>query len=374
MHTGSPSAGVLAIAGAGGIVVVLTLVDIFITLFAYDGFTFLAPRMHRALWGAVREASRTVPRRSRAAALSLGSAALLPATLVLWLALETAGFGMVYMPGLAAGSFSVAHKAGSGAESAFYLSGGDLTSLTFGDLVPRTGFYRAMVDVETMIGLATFTLALTYVLSAFDALAKLHSMYSRVRRNAIEPNRPATIIERRFRHGDASYFSDFLHNAVEDLVAYDDGLHRFPVAFYFHTRRMERSTPHILAALGQLIELSRWGLPASEPVTDDPNLLALAAEYRAVLLRMRDYFLPHLHGSDEPIPGPEEFARAAVIEGTEAAAFEALRREAAGASDLPDHDDAETRYQRFAAWTDFHRTTSSVVTGLSRVLGYDLER
>jgi hypothetical protein len=88
-------------------------------------------------------------------------------------------------------------------------SGGDLTSLIFGDLIPHGAFYRAVVELETVIGLATFTLALTYVLSAFDALGNLHSLYARVQRNAIEPHRPSTIIERRYRQGSESYLQRF---------------------------------------------------------------------------------------------------------------------------------------------------------------------
>lgn len=73
-------------------------------------------------------------------------------------------------PGLASGSFSVAPHAGRDVGSAFYLSDGGLTSLTFGDYVPRTPLYRAMLDFETVVGTGTFTLAITYVLSTLDAL------------------------------------------------------------------------------------------------------------------------------------------------------------------------------------------------------------
>ena len=196
MPTSAPDPAQLAIGAAGGLVLLVALTDIFVTIFAYDGFTFLAPQVHRAMWAALRTATRPLPEGARTTVLSLGSALLLPATLVLWLGLETAGFGMVYVPGLAHGAFVVAHGAGDGAGSALYLSGGTLTSLTFGDLTPHSAFYRAMIDLETVIGLATFTLALTYVLSAFDALSKLHSLHARVRRNAVEPHRPSTIIER----------------------------------------------------------------------------------------------------------------------------------------------------------------------------------
>ncbi len=284
----APTAAQLAVGAAGGLLLVLVLVDLFVTIFGYDGFTFLAPRAHRALWALMRWATSWLPKRPRRTLLALGSAGLLPATIALWLGLEMAAFAMIYVPGLASGGFVVAPHAGRGAGSAFYLSGGALTSLTFGDYIPRAPLDRAMLDFETVVGIATFTLAITYVLSAFDALAKLRSVHARVRRNAVEPHRPSTILERRYRSGDASYYSDFLQAIVEGLDEYDEGLRRFPVAFYFHTRRTERSMPLIMAALGQLIELSRWGLPSSEAITRDPNLLALVEGYST---RMAPWYL-----------------------------------------------------------------------------------
>ncbi|MDA8393201.1 MAG: potassium channel family protein [Actinomycetota bacterium] len=368
--TGAPSGPRWALGAGGGLVLLVALVDLFVTIFAYDGFTFLTPRMHRLMWAAMRTATAWLPRDARRTVLSLGSALLLPATLGLWLALEVTGFALMFMPGLAGGAFRVSHHAGRGAVSAFYLSGGDLTSLTFGDLVPLTPLYRSMVDLETVVGLSTFTLALTYVLSAFDARAKLDSLYARVRRNAIEPHRPSTIIERRYRHGDASYLSDFLQSVVEELDAYNEGLRRFPVAFYFHTRRIERATPRILSALGRLIELSRWGLPPSEPLTTDPNLLALVDEYTSVLSRLRRSFLGRLPAPAAPVPSPDQFAVAVHQPGTEAMAFAELQVEAMRASGLDFDGVQQASYERFCEWLQFHRSTTAVVGRLQSALGY----
>jgi hypothetical protein len=59
---------------------------------------------------------------------------MLPATLVFWLALEVSAFALMYLPGLAAGWFQLGDQLRPQIGTAFYLSAGDITSLTFGDV------------------------------------------------------------------------------------------------------------------------------------------------------------------------------------------------------------------------------------------------
>jgi hypothetical protein len=298
---------------------------------------------------------------------------LLPASLALWIGLETIGFGMIFVAGLHDGGLVVGRHAGHGAGSAFYLSGGAITSLTFGDFVPRSWLYRTLADLETVIGLSTFTLALTYVLSAFDAQEKLRSLYARVRRNAVEPHRPSTIIERRYRSGDASYYSSFLQAVTEEVDGYNEALRRFPVAFYFHTRRLERSTPRVLRRLAQLIELTKWGLPDSDPLTRDPNLLALLDEYVNMMDRLRRSFFLGTDSLTAENPDREEFVRLRDDSTTEAAAFSRLQQEALRASGLEEQSTPSQAYEQFCGWLQFHRLTDATLNELSDALGYPEE-
>jgi multisubunit Na+/H+ antiporter MnhC subunit len=222
------SAGSLAAAAIGAVLLVLTLVDLFVTIFNYDGFTFLAGRLHRLAWRTLRASARVLPERTRRGYLSLGSAGMLPLTLVWWLAVEITAFALIFLPGLDSSGFALTHAA-PGIGTAFYLSGGAISSLTFGDVTPTAPLFRALVDLETVIGLATFTLALTYVIAAFDALGTLNALHGRVRRHAIEPNRPETIVARYYHGGQPEELSGLLTSLSEDLEAYDQGLRRLAI-------------------------------------------------------------------------------------------------------------------------------------------------
>ena len=53
----------LVVAAIGAIVVVVGLADLFVTVFNYDGFTFLAGRVQRGTSALLRTTGRFLPRR-----------------------------------------------------------------------------------------------------------------------------------------------------------------------------------------------------------------------------------------------------------------------------------------------------------------------
>jgi hypothetical protein len=292
---------------------------------------------------------------------------MLPATYVLWLGLEVLGFALMFLPGLQGHAFSRVH-AGRGLGDALYLSGGAISSLSFGDVVPRGGLERALVDLETIVGLTTFTLALGYVVTTFDVLKTLDGLHATVRRHADDPSRPSSILARHFRGGQPSELPGLLQDISERLEEYDQGLRRYPVVYYFHTRRLARSIPHIFASLGRLVALLRWGLPADEPMTQDPLLVALIDEFGTTLDRLQRSFVgpPDLR-PPEPV-GPEEFATGR--DGS-VAAFRELQdtaRSAAGVSGAV--DEGPDAYEQYREWLGFEHRTRVIIGRVAEALGY----
>jgi hypothetical protein len=370
------SAGDLALGAAGALLVAAALVDLFVTIFNYDGFSSLANRLHGLLWRGMRTAARPLPARARHTALSLGSASMLPATYVLWLGLEICGFALIYAAGLAGGHRFALHSVSRGIGSAFYLSAGAISSLTFGDIVPRTGLYRALVDVETIIGLTTFTLALGYVVTTFDVLKTLDSLHATVRRHAEDPAKPSSILARHFRGGQPTELPALLQAITEKLEDYDEGLRRYPVVYYFHTRRLARSIPRIFSSLGRLVALLRWGLPASEEMTQDPLLAALIDEYATTLDRLQRSFVgPPELDVPEPVP-PDEFARAYAFPADrrpDVSEFRELQdtaRASAGLDAVSAHPEEGT-YEQYREWLPFAHRNRVVLGRISEALGYD---
>ena len=369
------SAGSIAVGVIGGVVLLVTLADVFVTVFNYDGFTFLSGRFHRLFWHGLRRGTSWLPAGSQAGVLSLGSAAMLPATLIFWLVLEVSAFALMYLPGLTGGGFWLSDHLQPQIGTAFYFSAGDITSLTFGDVVPRSGLCQALVDAETAAGLATVGLAVAYILAAFDALGSLNKLHARVRRQATEPNRPSTIVARYFHGGQPGELTGVLEAFTDDLEDYDQGLRRYPVVFYFHSRRAERSIPRIFAALGDLIEVTRWGLPADQWLTCHPDVLALADEYTNTVSRLQRSFVgPAIDNAPTPLPEPAFWAhyRQDQPMNEHVLAFRSLEQEARQASGLASdpHSRGAQTYRRYQEWLPFHHRRRTLINRVTRALGY----
>jgi hypothetical protein len=341
--------GSLALAAAGALILAVAAIDVFLTVFNYDGFTFVAGRFHRLLWTILRAGTRVLPVRMRHAALSVGSAAMLPATVALWLGLEATGFALMYQPGLVDHGFTL-RQASASLGTGFYVSGGVISTLTFGDVIARANLDRALVDLESIFGVATFTLALGYVVTTFGVLGALENLHGRVRRHSEDPERPSSILARHFHGGAPGDLPSFLQDLGDDLESYDQGLRRYPVVYYFHTRRTRRSIPHVFAALGDLIAMLRFGLPAEEPMTHDPFLVALLDGYEETLDRLRRSFV-----GPDPIRPPEPLARPRFDAGGDewVSEFRRLERNAHVAAGIEPGVDEATAYERYRAWFPF---------------------
>ncbi|MBO0691502.1 MAG: hypothetical protein J2P58_01285 [Acidimicrobiaceae bacterium] len=354
----------------------MTLVDVFVTVFNYDGFTCIATHFHRLMWQALRALSGALPVAQRGAFLSLTASLMLPATIALWLGLEIAGFAMMYIPGMASSDFVANHQLPLNAGTAFYLSAGDISSLVFGDVEPKVALYGALTTLETIVGLGTLTLAFAYVLTALGVLNHIDRLHGRVRRNAEDPELPSSVLTRHFRSPGTSQLTNLLQALTDDLDSYEQGLRRYPVVFYFHTRRVDRSVPRVFAALGELIALARWGLPPDEPLTYDPSLRALSRQYVVTMERMQRSFTHRRPQETRPPVAEDEFwqARRGELRDPGVEAFGALEAEARGCANLPESAGCDAHsaevYRRYREWLAFAEHRRAFVHGIARSLGY----
>jgi hypothetical protein len=268
----------------------------------------------------------------------------------------------------------VLHGASRSLGTAYYLSAGAISSLTFGDVLAVSGLYRALVDVETIVGLTTFTLALGYVVTTFDVLKTLDGLHATVSRHAEDPGKPSSILARHFRGGQPSELPDLLGSLADRLEDYDQGLRRYPVVYYFHTRRLARSIPHIFASLGRLLGLLRWGLPAGEAIAHDPLLAALLDEYGTTLDRLQRSFVGPPDLEPPEAVSSQEFAAAWTSgERSDVSAFRELQtaaRQAAGLPPPPEQPDERT-YDQYRDWLPYVKRNAVVLGRIADALGYE---
>lgn len=362
---------------AGLVLVVIGLLDVFLTVLNYDGFSFLTSRVYRMSWGATRAVARRLPGRPAQMLLSLAAPAMLPGTVAIWVGLEIVGFALIYQPAMEAGWFSIKADIEPTFGQALYLSGVTLATLGYGDIVPGPNFAQALSVFEALIGFAILTLTVSYVLATFRVLEQVRALADTLG-HIIPANRSTIDMSRDLLRAGVDGVGFLLEKVHDGLQAYDEGVRLYPIVYYFHSRDLRRSVPYTFAMVGEIVAALAYGVRGSHPVAHDPRMRAMAGQYRAVRERLLASFLrTTLPGSARPL-STEKFDDAAHgrLDDDSAHAFLKLEGEMALAlgEDRMSPEWAEDRYDRYTKWLHFTESHRAFVDRLACDLGYPPDR
>ena len=174
------------VTGVGGLILLLTLRDIFHTLWHPSAGGSLSEVVLRLIW----RAGRRRRRRGHPRAVT-GPVALL-AVIVTWVTLVVLGGALVYAPHLPDGFVygpGVEPAGHDGFVDAIYLSAVNVSTLGFGDIVPDDLWLRLVVPVQALIGFALLTAAVSWIVLVHPALSRrrvLAAQLALARRSARE--------------------------------------------------------------------------------------------------------------------------------------------------------------------------------------------
>ena len=278
-------------AAAGSLLIAAGLADLFLVVVQYDSVGLLADRLYRWGWTLARRLTDPLPSNGRVLVRSLVAPAMVVATIGLWIGLQIAGYGLIYTAGMHGKAFEIGRGLHPGLGTALYFSGATITSLSFNDLSPHSMTFHALAASETLVGLGILTLSLTYLMNVYRALQDQALLASMLHHQSEEQNDARTILAPQFRGGEARALGTELRELHRGLVALSEDLGRYPILFYFESRRPYRSVPYILRMTGGVITAVRWGLPSGHPVSDDPWLPALLTGYTMMLESLRRRYL-----------------------------------------------------------------------------------
>ena len=145
----------------GSLTVLLSLRDIFHTLWHPSGFGTICRRTFAVTW----LATRLVNRAGRSTELAGPLGILL--TVVVWTAMIVVGWALVYLPHMPGGFYfgsALRPAESSDLVASFYLSLVAVATLGFGDVVPATGWLRLLVPIQALVGFVLLTAAISWIL------------------------------------------------------------------------------------------------------------------------------------------------------------------------------------------------------------------
>jgi Ion channel len=355
------------------------ILDVFFTVLHYDGFGFLSSRLYHRLYGSVRFLTRLLPRRYRALGLSMAAPLMVPATIVVWILLLSWGYAFIYYKGMLDGNFSLSVPSlDPSFWESLYFSGITISTLGLGDVTPTSGLYQVIAVSEALNGFGILTLAITYVLGIYGVFQQLGVLAAGLYHQAQDTRDPLSILTPHFPEGQHRGLETHMMQLHRGLVEIYEGMRRYPIVYYYHSRRAYRSHPYALRMIGGMVGALRWGLPAHHPGSQTPWLPTLITGLEDVVFYLDDRFLSE-NLKDAPDPAPFETFEAALLRGKDPAdpwladflRIDAFMRDLACLDGDPEPVEA---YARYGAWLPFAHRNRTFYEALARDLGYELDQ
>lgn len=351
--------------------------DVFFTVLHYDGFGFLSSRLYRSLYGLVRRATRPMPRKYRALGISMAAPAMVPVTIIVWILLVSFGYALIYYAGMSNETFVFGSGLKPTLGSAIYLSGTSVSTLGFGDVTPTVFLYQALTVSEALIGFGILTLAVTYVLGIYSVLQQLGVLSAGLYHQAHDSSDPLSILAPHFPNGEHRGLETHVMQLHRGLVEIYEGIRRYPIVYYYHSRRAYRSLPYTFHMAGGVAAALHWGLPKTHPGSQTPWLPTLITGLDTIVAYLDERFLSE-DLEDPPSPVPYETFSSSYSRGKTPADpwLERFMRIDSYMSELARLDgppDVEEAYARYGEWLPFAHRNQAFFEASAKDLGYELK-
>ncbi|MGY1771323.1 potassium channel family protein [Blastococcus sp. SYSU D00813] len=233
------------VTAVGAVLVLVVLRDIFHTIWHPSGSGGLSDALMRGVW-------RVVGRRRTSGTLS-GPLAMV-AVVLAWVVLLVAGWALVYWPHLPEGfvyGTGLVPSSRAALGDAVYLSTVTLATLGFGDIVPVTGWLRAAVPVQALVGFGLLTAAVSWILQVYPALTRRRALA--VRLSLLRRvDTPGLVADRR-----SALAPLLLHDVAAALAQSRVDLTQYNETYYFRDGDPDASLPAMLGVALYLSEQAR---------------------------------------------------------------------------------------------------------------------
>jgi hypothetical protein len=359
----------------GIVLILLGLLDLFLTALDYDESGFLTFRLRDLQWHALRGIIRHLPEpwRSFYHAQIVGLQILL--SMVVWFVILIVGFGFVYYGMMYGHNFKFSgDDIGPSMDYAIYFSTAQLSTVGTSGVTPQNTLLRALSVVETLFGLSLITLAITFLINVYQTISHLLTLSAAMYNSSPGTTDPVSSLAIYFPKGQAKGLEGYLDRLYQGLGAYFNGLRLHHIAYYYQSRTTRVTITYAVYMLGGIVAALRWGLPEQNAAADDPTITLLTEQFMSFL----SYLEKHFQGSaaDHPSPRPYE---------TFVKAYE-------GNADPDDHwldrfndmdrrmrqivcsvqgPDPHEAYRRYVDWLPFAHRTETAVDRLARDLASD---
>jgi hypothetical protein len=246
---------------AGGIVLALTLVDVFLTvLYARAGTGLLAPRLAHGVW----RVFRGLAGHRRAGILDYCGPVQLVALVLMWGVLLTLGSALVIHPALGAGVESSSGATDTDFVTALFVGGSSMSIVGASDYGPTSPGYKLLFLFDSLVGMSVTTLTLTYVMQVYTALRSRNTLGLSIQGQSGETGDAAELLVRWGPGGRFDGGYNNLSTLAGEVAAIKETHHFYPVLFYFRFQDAYYAPARILLVALDAAALVRTALDPRE--------------------------------------------------------------------------------------------------------------
>lgn len=283
--------------GLGIVVLAVTLLDVFLTALNYDEAGFFAGRLAALQWMLTRRVTRRMARRWRPLVLRQVTGLQIMVTVIAWVGGVILGYGLIYLGYMQGSNFQYSGVNG-GFFGAMYFSAAQLATVGTSQLSPNTDLLRALSILETLTGVVLVSLILTFLLGIYDVISSLRALSAQFFSAGAGVGEPIASLKPYFPGGESRDLDSHLESISDSFGSYTDGVRLHHSAYYFQSGRDTFSLPYSIRMLAGIIGGLRWGLPGTNPVTQEPTLQPLTAQFE----KFQQYMHPLLKWQSTEMP------------------------------------------------------------------------
>ena len=289
---------------AGGIVLAITLADVFLTvLYARAGTGLIAPRLARCVWrvfiwlGGAR----------RPDVLSYCGPVQLVALVLVWGVLLAFGSALMIHPALGTGVESSSGPTDTDFVTALFVGGSSMSIVGAGDYGPTSPGYKLLFLFNSLVGLSVTSLTLTYLMQVYSALRSRNTLGLMLQTQSAETGDAAELIARWGPKGRFDGGYNNLSTLAGEMAAIKETHHFYPVLFYFRFEEPFYAPSHMLLVALDAAALVRTALdPRELGWLQESAALVELERAAAMLLRTLNRSFPMFRGSSVGDPQPDE--------------------------------------------------------------------
>lgn len=272
---------------AAGVCLLLVIAfDVYATvLHASSRYGPVGERLNRWVWRLTRLVAFRLPRALRHRLLNVVGPLLMPLLVGVFIVTLIFAFALIYYPRMPAEFHLAYEQDGSRLVDSLYFSGVTLTSVGYGDIMPRSTAMRFTAMFEAVVGLGLISLSIAYLLAIYRALERKRAVALSFYHQSGEGADAAGYIAYHFVEGQFYGLREELRAATRDIQELQEAHVEHPVIHYFHPVEVYKGLPRMLFLLLEACVVINTSLDMDEysDLRQFPEVKTLQANTRQVL-------------------------------------------------------------------------------------------